>query len=263
MGFLENESLQLIVNASRDDKIHSAFEFRQNTTQSMPLKESRLLVRFLIAAKFYHTISSGWPVLQIRRTLNGDSSSLLTPISTKKEPRPTGYLNVFEYDMQAVRFEIQCGDSLRVYWPPEATPNGSRYSLAYLRESSEVMVSIEVQHHNQTLTTCYDSSVSTTIPPITIMGSSYSTTEIAVTTKASSNSSMKDVVTIVGSILCTIAVIILLVVLAITVFVVCRSRNHTKEFSPTANDLYTSVLPRSSGPTLQNPTYSLVDSEIQ
>ena len=269
MGFLKNESLRLIVDAPRDNRIHSTLDFRQNTTQSMQINKSGLLVRVLIAAKFDHTISSGWPVLQIRRALNGDNSSHLTPINTSKEPRPTGYLNVFEYDMQAVRFEVQCDDSLRVYWPPKATPDGRRYSLAYLRESSEVMVSIEVQHQNQTLTTCHDSSVSTTIPPITIMGSSYSTTEIAVTTMASSNSSTKDldrsgnVATIVGGVLCTIAVIILLVVLTIAVFLVYRSRNHTKEFSPTANDLYTSVLPRSSGPTLQNPTYSLVDSEIQ
>ena len=238
----------------------------------MPINESGLLVRLLIAAKFDHTISSGWPVLQIRRTLNGDSSSHLTPLSTMKEPRPTGYLNVFEYVKQAMAFEVQHGDIVRVFWPPDTNPNERRYSLAYFRGSSNVMVSIEVRH--QTVTTSQDSSDSTTIPLITTMGNSYSTTmnttRITATTTVSTNSFMKNldhsgnVATILGGVLCTIAVMILLVVLAIAVFGVYRSRNHTKEFLPSStNDFYTSVLPRSSGPTLQNPTYSLVDSEFQ
>ena len=271
VGFLKNESLQLIVDAPRNNRIHRTLDFRQNTTQSMQINESGLLMRFLIAAKFNHTISSGWPVLQIRRrkVLN-DNSSYEEQIATTQEPTPTGYLNVFEYDMQAMAFKVKHDDIIRVYWPPDATPNRSRYSLAYFRDSSNVMVSIEIQQHNQTVTTSQDNSNFTTEPLITTIDSSYSntTSPTEITTPTKVPSSVKDqsgnVATIVGGVLCTITVIILLVVLAIAVLVVYRSKNHTKEFSPSANDLYTSVLSRSSpGPTLQNPTYSLVDSEFQ
>ena len=222
----------MIVNASRDDVIHSTLDFRQRTVLSMPINESGLLVRLLIAAKFDHTISSGWPVLQIRRTLNGDSSSHLTPLSTMKEPRPTGYLNVFEYVKQAMAFEVQHGDIVRVFWPPDTNPNERRYSLAYFRGSSNVMVSIEVRH--QTVTTSQDSSVSTTIPPTKTIDSSYSTTmntkENTTTTKVSTNSSIKaqpgSVATILGCVLCTIAVLLLLTIM---MFVVYRCRNHKKD----------------------------------
>ena len=239
VGFLKNESLQLIVDAPRNNRIHRTLDFRQNTTQSMQINESGLLMRFLIAAKFNHTISSGWPVLQIRRrkVLN-DNSSYEEQIATTQEPTPTGYLNVFEYDMQAMAFKVKHDDIIRVYWPPDATPNRSRYSLAYFRDSSNVMVLIEIQHHNQTIITSQGNNF-TTKPLITTIGSSYSnTTEIIATTKVSTNSSMNskdqdrpgNVATIIGGVLCTIAVLfIVYVVHTITVFVVYRYRNHKKD----------------------------------
>ena len=141
VGFLNRQSLNLIVDAPRDDRIHKSLHFRQHTLQSMPLTESGHLVRFIIAAKFNHSVSSGWPTLQIERKVSNDSHEVVA--MTTLEPRPTGYLNVFEYEMSA---EVQSGDVVRVYIPEPVTRK--KYLLAYVGETSKPMVSIEVSNHN-------------------------------------------------------------------------------------------------------------------
>ena len=59
MGFLKNESLQVIVDAPRDSRIFNSFNFVAIGAQSMPINEPGLLVKFFIAAKFNHSMSSG------------------------------------------------------------------------------------------------------------------------------------------------------------------------------------------------------------
>ena len=252
MGFLKNESLKLIVDAPRNC---NSFNFTLNNAQSMPISESGLLVKFFIAAKFNHTISSGWPLLQIRRIqtkvneMNGssDSSYFSQVFSTTMEPIPTGYLNVFEYDVQNMSFNIQQDDIIRVFWPEDTIKVSRRYSLAYFRDSSNVMLSIEINKNesskpldNDDFTTNSDSSYDT----------------ISTKVPETSTKAQTQVTIIIGSVLCALAVIILLVVLIIAVFVVLQCRNHTKDFSPNTSDL--KILP----PVLDNPTYSLVDGEF-
>ena len=124
MGFLNRESLDLIVDTPRDNTIFSSLSFTQNSIRSMPLSVSGNLIKFIIAAKFNHSDPSGWPVLQIRR--RGNVTAM-----TRLEARPTGYLNVFEYETSPV--DIQPGDVVRINNPESS---GQRYLLAYLSELS-------------------------------------------------------------------------------------------------------------------------------
>ena len=148
MGFLKEESLYIILHAFKDHRIHNNLHFRQENIQIISMNKSGLLAKFLIAAKYDHTIPSGWPALQIRRRVN--LSYHVVQISTMKEPRPTGYLNVFEYDMLSEAFEIQLGDAVRVYWLHFWT-NRTRYSLAYVG-NYKMMVSVKL-HQNQSVIT--------------------------------------------------------------------------------------------------------------
>ena len=301
MGFLKKESLQAIVNAPRDSRISNSFNFRLTTIQSMPINEAGLLAKFFIAAKFNHTIPSGWPVLKIRRRVH--ASGLMEVFSTTMEPRPTGHLNVFEYDVRNMAFDFHHGDLIRVFWPGDTNVISRRYSLAYFRDTSNVMLSIEI---GQTASTTPDDSISTSEPQTTM-----SVIEITTTTKysapdpkegattmmssidnditsstasadeaqstsmshmgttdtpqstrvseASEKEAQTQVAIVIGGVLCGMAVIILLVVLAITLaFVVFRHRNHTKEFSPSFDD----ELKTSAVPVFDNPTYSVVDGRF-
>jgi hypothetical protein len=259
MGFLKNESLQVIVDAPRDSS--NSFNFTPTTTQSMPIKESGLLVKFFIAAKFNHTIPSGWPVIQIRRTHANNSNDFSQVFSTTMEPRPNGYLNVFEYDVQNMAFDIQYDDIIRVFWPLDSN-NLRRYSLAYFRDGSNVMLSIEIDK-NDSITLAVDDSISTH-PSTPVDINDFTTNSVSLYDTMgtdgpeTSKKAQTQVAIIIGGVLCAMAAIILVVVLAIiTVFVVIRCRNHTKDFSPNTNDLKTSA------PVVDNPTYSLVDGEFR
>ena len=243
----------MIVDAPRDNRIYTSFNFRLNNTQSMPISESGLLVKFFIAAKFNHTISSGWPILHIRRR-NHTSDSLNLVFSTTMEPRPTGYLNVFEYDVHNMEFDVQHNDSIRVFWPEDTEVSRRRYSLAYFRDSSNVMLSIEIDKNESTT---LDNGISTPLDNDDFTTTSVSSYDkMGTKVPETSTKAQTQVAIITGGVLCALAVIILLVVLVIAVFVVFRCRNHTKDVSPNTNDLKT--LP----PVLDNPIYSLVDGEF-
>ena len=244
----------MIVDAPRDNRIYNSFDFGRTNIQSVPINESGLLVKFFIVARFDHTpgIPSGWPVLQIRRRIHtNDSSYLREVLNTTMEPRPTGYLNVFEYDVQNMTFNVQHNDIIRVFWPP--IMNALRhYSLAYFGDASNVMLSIEI---DQPAATTLDNSTSTPEPQVTTVTATPTSTSVPET----STQAQTQVAIITGGVLCTLVIIILLVVLIIAaVFVVLRYRNHTnlKDFSLNTNDLKT--LP----PVLDNPTYSLVDGKF-
>ena len=138
MGFLHRDSLNLIVAAPRDSSIADSLYFPQQfvPSLSMPLNVSGQLTKFVIAAKFNHSAHSGWPILQIRRTVGNDSN--VTTMTTV-EPTPTGYLNVFEYNLS---FNIHLGDQVRILNLQPST-TGSRYSLAYLGNPPKPLVHIE------------------------------------------------------------------------------------------------------------------------
>ena len=61
------------------------------------------------------TIVSCWLARNAdRRARNGTSYVAFTTNTT--EPKPTGYLNVYEYDLAATNFSIQVGDVLNISW---------------------------------------------------------------------------------------------------------------------------------------------------
>ena len=131
VGFLHRRSLDLIVDALNDTAsfTSSSFQFNQyplESAQSVPLNESGRVMKIVMAAKFYHSIHSGWPILQIRRRIN---NSLVVVDMAMSEPRPSGYLNVFEYDMST---DVQAGDIVRIRGSPVTE---SRYLLAYLNHN--------------------------------------------------------------------------------------------------------------------------------
>ena len=99
----------MIIDAPRDSRVYNSLNVLLSNAQSMPISMLGLLEKFFIAAKFDHTVSSGWPVLHIRRR-NNTSDALNLVFSTTMEPRPTGYLNVFEYDVRNMAFDIQHND---------------------------------------------------------------------------------------------------------------------------------------------------------
>ena len=163
----------MIVDAPRDNRTYNAFDFRwTNIIQTMAINNSGLLVKFFIAAKFDYTIPSGWPLLQIKRRIHTNDSSYLSQIfSTTMEPRPTGYLNVFEYDVQNMAFDVQHNDTIQVFWPPIMNAS-RRYSLAYFGDGSNVMLSIEI---DQPASTTLDDSTSTPEPQTTMRESKFTT----------------------------------------------------------------------------------------
>ena len=286
MGFLKKESLQVIMDAPRDSRLDNSFIFTPKTTRSVPINESGLLVKFFIAAKFDGTIPSGWPVLQIRRRFHANNSSILVFSTAAMEPRPTGYLNVFEYDVQN---DVQHDDVIQVFWPRD-TNVLSRYSLAYFRDSSNVMLSIKINGSTSTpvpepqTTMCVTefTTQKVAISEVTAvmmssiidingftsrsvsLGESQTTsvslngiTDTPVVTKVPDTfqKAQTQVAAVIGGVLCTLALaVILLVVLTITVFVMLRRRNHTKDFLPS---MASTDGPKSSAPVIDNPTYSL------
>ena len=223
VGFLNIESLYRIVDAPMNDSIHRSLCFKQHTPLSMPLTKSGHLVRFIIAAKYNHSVPSGWPTIQIRRSVADSYSREVA--TTTQEPRPTGYLNVFEYKVSS---EIQSGDVVHIHISEPATESSEkRYLLAYdiVGDTSKPMVSIEVSNHNN---------------------------------KNKSPASATSTTAIVVGVLCILVVLILLAVAVSITIVIYRCKNNdiVKDPSSGVSDAYATVLPSSSAHILHNPTYS-------
>ena len=97
---------------------------------SMPFTQLGLFRKIIIAAMF---TSIGWPRLQvIRRANNGTPYVRFS--THMKEPKPTGYLNVYEYDVSIEKFIVQTGDELNISWYGQQ--NQARFSLAYCNNNT-------------------------------------------------------------------------------------------------------------------------------
>ena len=212
----------MIVDAPRDNRIYNSFYFRWTNIQTMAINESGLLEKFFIAAKFNRTIPSGWPVLQIRRRIHTNDSSYFSQVfSTTMEPRSTGYLNVFEYDVQNMQFDVQYNDSIRVFWPEDTEVSRRRYSLAYFRDSSNVMLSIEIDKNKSTT---LDDSISTLI-------TGESDTHIITTIISAQIEHSGNKITIVIGCLITI-ILALMLFSMVTIIIVLTYRYHKSKTAP-------------------------------
>ena len=150
MGFLNEQSLRMIVEAPWNTYDAESFSFPGISyldNMNMPFTQSGPLRKMVIAARFNISVPDGWPELQIIRTANGGIPYIVFTTNTM-EPKPTGYLNLYEYNLTAINFNIQAGDKLSISW--HGVHNNTqqpRFSLAYYHNGTSPaipMVSIVV-----------------------------------------------------------------------------------------------------------------------
>ena len=119
---------------------------------SMPFTQFGPLRKIVIAARFNVHVPIGWPELQIIRIANNGTYNVVFTTNAT-EPKPAGYLNLYEYDLAPKNFDIQDGDKLNISWYGRYSRYSNvlwydqiRFSLAYYNNgtSSVPMVSIVV-----------------------------------------------------------------------------------------------------------------------
>ena len=132
-GFLNNKSLEMIIEAMKDNKTsfpHSLFfsltSLHYITPNTAFITQGNL-TKWTFAARFNHS-NRQLPELQVWRRLSNNHFTKIHGVSM--EPRQTGYLNVFELDFSETSVYVQAGDMFGVYQPSE---NRARYSLAFLQ----------------------------------------------------------------------------------------------------------------------------------
>ena len=146
-GFLSDQTLQTIVQNSLQGDKAPTFDELNNTQSnrlhlipnSMIITSTGLLTKWTFAAKFNHNVygeaESSWPELQIWRKPR-ESVNQYTKISgSSMEPRPTGYLNVFEYDVSEHPIEVKYGDVLGVYQPGL---EDAQYTLGFVAAGNNI-----------------------------------------------------------------------------------------------------------------------------
>jgi hypothetical protein len=141
----------MIVETPRNTHDLASFSFPGHgiprPTMSMPVTQFGALRKMIIAAGFDVRVPVGWPELQIIRRANNGTCNVVF-MTNATEPKPTGYLNIYEYNLTATNFNIQIGDTLNIAWHGNTLqPNQMRFSLAYYKyngSSPVPMVSIVV-----------------------------------------------------------------------------------------------------------------------
>ena len=229
MGFLRRKSLDMIVDAPRDDHIAGSLHFSQQLIPalSMPLNVSGQLMKFVIAAKFNHRASAGWPVLQIRRTI-GDGSDVIN--RTTVEPTSTGYLNVFEYKLSA---DIHPGDRVHIIQSSQPLMNGLRFLLAYLRNPPKPMVHIEVLNNNNQFEHTTSPSFMTSKPPKVNSGTqivnsgTIAAATVGATTYEPAEKKTEPVIPISIGVLCSLITLVVVFAVIIVVVLTYRLKKYT------------------------------------
>ena len=125
MGFLNNQSLRLITEA--DPGQTSPCFSRSQLPTSLALDQTGPLRKLIFAAHFDVTMQSGWPQMEIIRNISTGSSHAVFA-TAEMEPKPTGYLNVYEYNITP-NLDIQSGDILNISWYGDESD--VRFLLAY------------------------------------------------------------------------------------------------------------------------------------
>ena len=242
MGFLNEDSLRMIVHAPRNTYSSRAFSFLgippMAMSMSMPLTQSGHLSKMVIAARFDVSMPGGWPELQIIRNASSGTSNVV--FNTSTEPKPTEYLNVYEYNLTATNFSIEAGDILNISWyANEQEPDQIRFSLAYYNCKTpptqipmvSIVVGADVSASNTDLTlNCVedytDAPTTSTISPTTVEDpTSGSLIEKSNTdNRGAKLSPTTDVATICGVVIFSLLLTILLILVVICVIVVRRRR---------------------------------------
>ena len=154
---------------------------------------------------------------------SSDPQIIFSNNNSTMKPKPTGYLNVYEYDLPSEQYKVQSGDVLKIIWNT-TQPN----SLAYYQSSNEEfpLVSIIVGDHDceayyLNLSSVYCSDI-TGLPT---SNASFST----VTEERDIETSNQSVMTAVmgGIVSSTILSIVLIILLIIVVIIIKQRRKLT------------------------------------
>ena len=138
MGFFNERSLRIVWSASRYSQPPLHFPgIITSDSMNLQLIQSGHLRRIIIAAKFNATAHVGWPKLQIMRiNVEQNTYDIVASTTNTTEPRPTGYLNVYEYEFNN-SVAVQIGDEVAISWHGNVSQTDQiRYSLAYYIISS-------------------------------------------------------------------------------------------------------------------------------
>lgn len=182
-----------------------------------------------------------FPLMQIIRWPEGGNGTALVIFSNNwiMEPKPTGYLNVYEYDLTTEQYQVQPGDILQIF--------GNSSSVVYQSplSSSEVfpLVSIVVGNCdiyllNLSTVYCSDTTRLSTSNTETSLSTSTATEE-----RGTKTSNQSVIISITGGIVSCIILSSLLIILLIIVAIMIRRRRKlastlftTTESSRTAID---------------------------
>ena len=99
---------------------------------NMTIATSGTLIKWTFAAKFNHEGEEDkWPELQIWRRLGESGFQYKKIAGTRMKPEPTGYLNLYKYDLTASEKPVQvlAGDVFGVYQPGAQE---SQYTVEFL-----------------------------------------------------------------------------------------------------------------------------------
>jgi hypothetical protein len=153
----------MIVEAPRNMYDITSFSFPgiHHPAMSMPITRFGPVKKMVIAARFNISVPVGWPELQIIRRASDGISNVAVTTSTI-EPKPTGYLNLYEYDLTAKNFDIRVGDKLNITWHGNILQHDQiRFSLAYYSGTSPIipMVSVVFGDYDSNITTFITSTL--------------------------------------------------------------------------------------------------------
>ena len=276
MGFLNEQSLEMIVSAPRDNYSSRSLSSVPGSlmAMSMPFTQQGLFRKIIIAAMFNPNASVGWPSLRvIRRASNGTP---YVPFSTHmEEPKPTGYLNVYEYDVSTQKFIIKTEDVLNISWygsPLQQNQTQDRFSLAYYSNATIPypgipMISVFVDTN---VTMCHEE-----------VGSTQST-KSAITTNSDrviKRSTTIEVIVISGVVLCSLVLLSVLIISVICILVMRQRRkkllidstgisrrDETQQFHETAstnnlNHYWLLIMYNNNGYCLGNERYPAIQND--
>lgn len=251
MGFLNEQSLRMIVEAPRDESRSFIFTEIPHLDMSMPLNQSGPLRKMIMAAFFYVTASVGWPELQIiRRASNGTSYIAFT--TNTIEPKPTRYLNLYEYDLAETRFYVRPGDVLNLSWQGDADwtrfrfgdIDRVRFNLAYYRNgtSPEIpMVSIVVgdcdSETDQLTLNLLNYCENVTEPTTSGITSTQSSNTILSTNNQNDSKSELTTVVVIGVVTsCALLLMTMIIIMIIMVLAMHWHKSTVKKSSTEEND---------------------------
>ena len=238
MGFLNEQSLRMIVDAPRNAYSSSPFSFPgvPPMVMNIPFTQSEPLRKMVITARFNVSAPVGWPELQIlRNASNGAETSYVAFTTNTTEPTPTGYLNVYEYDLTATEFITQAGDVLNISWRGDVRQRDQiRFSLAYYNNGTSPsipMVSIVVGEYTVTERSS-TTTVAATEPLNTVKNSNNNraTNPNQGKTKSEADKSITTAVAI-GVVSCSLLLVLFLITVVTIIYIVLRQRRKPKHSS--------------------------------